>query len=258
MGRKKSSGDNALIVRRRKKILFRRVLLLFIFLISVLAMLCFKLPYFNVATIKAANNKIVSSDEIISLSGIYKGNNIFYINTGESIQGLLKNPYILSASIERKLPSTIIISVTEREAVYYGQRNGKFLVIDKNGTVLEERSDIKTMKLIRLDGFDYSKVKVGEILKSDDDRRLEFMAGLNDIIKVDDKFMSNIVSVDAGDLLGLKVYYGNFCIKLGTMDNLDKKLNSAANILDRDELKQAKGGYVDVSFNGNPVYYIEK
>ncbi len=258
MGRKINNGDNALIIRRRKRLFYRRVVLFFIFLISVLAMLCFKLPYFNIITIKAANNKIVSSADIVALSGLYKGNNIFYIDTGKSAQALLKNPYILSAKVERKLPSTIIITVKEREAIYYGQVQGKFLVIDKSGIVLEERSDIKAMKLIKLDGFDYSKAKVGETLAADDSRKLEFIGSLNDIMKVDEKFISNVTSVDAGDLLMLKVYYGNFCIKLGSMDNLDKKLNTAANILDREEFKQAKGGYVDVSFDGNPVYYIEK
>ncbi|EKN41637.1 cell division protein FtsQ [Clostridium botulinum CFSAN001627] len=37
-----------------------------------------------------------------------------------------------------------------------------------------------------------------------------------------------------------------------------KKLNTAINILKRDELKKAKKGYVDVSYEGNPVFYIEK
>lgn len=259
MGKAIKKSDNALIKKRRKQRVVKRSILLFTFLISMLVMLCLKHPLFNISNIKAQNNNIVSSNELINLSGIYKGNNIFYINTSKSIQQILKNPYILSAKVERKLPNTIIISVEERATVFYGKRDTGFLVIDKTGIVLEERADIQNMKLIELIGFDYSKAEVSKKLSAADSRQLDFIASLVSVLKNDQKFMEGITSVDASDLYSLKIYYGNICIKLGGPEDLEKKLNTAANIMDRDEFKQAaKGGYIDVGYNGNPVYFIEK
>ncbi|MGE5628527.1 MAG: cell division protein FtsQ/DivIB [Solirubrobacterales bacterium] len=259
MGKAIKKSDNALIKKRRKKRFIKRIILLFTFLISMLVMLCLKHPLFNISNIKTEHNNIVSSDELINLSGIYKGNNIFYINTSKSIKGILKNPYILNVKVERKLPNTIIISVEERDAVYYGKKDNSFLVIDKTGIVLEEKADIKNMKLIELIGFDYSKAEVGKKISAADSRQLDFIESLVGVLKNDKKFMDGITSVDASDLYSFKIYYGNICIKLGGPEDLDKKLNTAVNIMDRDEFKQAvKGGYIDVGYDGNPVYFIEK
>lgn len=252
-------NSNALIKKRRKKRFYKKTVLFFIFLGSVLVMLCLKHPLFNVSNIKVQQNNIVSSDEIINLSGIYKGNNIFYINTSRSIQEILKNPYILNVEVERKLPNTIIITVTERVAIFYGEKDKNFLIIDKDGTILEEKTDISEMKLIKLIGFDYTNGEVGKKVTIDDERKLQFISKLADVIKKNDQFLKGVVSVDTTDIYGLKLYYGNICIKLGSIEDLEKKINTAANILERDEFKQQnKGGYIDVGFNGNPVYYIEK
>lgn len=46
-------------------------------------------------------------------------------------------------------------------------------------------------------------------------------------------------------------------IKLGSNEDLPKKLNRAINIISAENLS-ASTGYVDVSFNGNPVFSVEK
>jgi cell division protein FtsQ len=45
------------------------------------------------------------------------------------------------------------------------------------------------------------------------------------------------------------------CIKLGSADDMKNKLNKALNIIEQEKLSAAKG-YVDVRFDGNPVFYI--
>ena len=248
--------DNSLIQKRRNKTIRKRAILLLVFMICIFSVLCFKLPYLNVTSINVVNNRIVSQDEIIKLSGIQKGNNIFYLNTTSEIEGISKNPYILSAKVERKLPSGVTITVVEREAMYFNTKDKKYFVIDKNGIVLEIKEDIKNMNLIKLDGFDYSKAELGKQLESDDKRRLEVIIELGKYIKPDN-ILSKFTSIDISDPNALNVYFGNICIKLGNCDNIDKKLNTAVNILQRDEVKDGKG-YIDVSFQGNPVYHIEK
>jgi len=256
MNRTFNKCDNVLIEKRRKKIFLKKCILFFIFIISVFLVLCFKLPYFNISNISVVNNKLVTKEEIIKLCAIKAGNNIFYINTSRSSEKILKNPYILSAKVERKFPNNIIIDVVEREAMYYNIKDNKYLVIDKNGIVLEEREEINNMRLIKLEGFDYNKAEIGMKLTSDDDRRIEAVSELAKIVKAN-KFFLKVTNIDVTNPYALNVYYGNICIKLGSCDNIDKKLNAAANILERDELKQGKG-YIDVSFDGNPVFFMEK
>lgn len=248
---------NELIERRRKKKLVKRSILLIIVLVSTLITLCLKLQYFNIKQIIILNNINVTEDEVIRLSNINVGNNIFYINTNNAKKAILKNPYVESLSIRRKLPNVLEISLKERNALFYNiSSNSKNLVIDKTALVLDEKDNIDGLKLIKLDGFDFKGSQVGKVIAYDDNRKIDVLLKISDLIL---KTNSDIrpSSVDISDLLNIKVFYGSMCVKLGTNDGLENKLNTALNILISKELKDSKG-YIDVSFNGKPVFFVEK
>ena len=82
-----------------------------------------------IKNIEVINNKNISKDEIIKLSGINKGDNIFYTNMDNIKNGIITNPYIMKVEIKRELPDTILINVKEREAVFYGEKDGKYYFI---------------------------------------------------------------------------------------------------------------------------------
>ncbi|PRR78753.1 Cell division protein DivIB [Clostridium liquoris] len=249
---------NELIIKRRKKKFIKKCSLLLILLFSTLIILCLKHPYFDIKNIEVINNKNISKDEIIKLSGINKGDNIFYTNMDNIKNGIITNPYIMKVEIKRELPDTILINVKEREAVFYGEKDGKFAIVDKNGIVLEIRKDIKNMNLVKLQGFDVEKSQIGKPIATDDDRKLQLVYNISSLIG-NRKDNYKIALVDIQDMNNIQFYYGNVLIKVGNGDDLDKKLNKAFNILSqKEEIKNAKKAYIDVSFDGNPVVFIEK
>lgn len=74
--------------------------------------------FFRVETIAVSGNQRYTQEDIIAASGIELGDNLYALNKvriGRSIRTLL--PYIGELSINRVLPSTIVIHVTEWEAV---------------------------------------------------------------------------------------------------------------------------------------------
>lgn len=251
-----SKLDNELILKRRKKKKIKKLFMLFIMLLSICVTLCLKLPYFNIMNIQVNGNKNISIKEVIALSNIKVGNNIFYLNLKESENNILSNPYISTVTVTRKLPATLIISVKEREAVFYNTKDSKYFIIDKAGVALQKRDDIKGMKLIKLDGIDFSKCEVGKPVQDSDKRKVDAVVNLGDIV-CNSKISQGLTLVDVSSSIDIKVYYGDICIKFGNADDIDKKFNKALNILDRKELKGVKG-YIDVSFNGNPVFFIQK
>lgn len=245
---------NELIEKRRKKIRRKRILLFGIILICVLITLCLKLPFFNIKNIVVENNNIIGSDEIIKQSGIVKGNNIFTVSLKSYKDNIKQNPYVMDVNIHKKFPDTINITINERKAAFYAQIEKKYIIIDKNGVVLEKKDNLNGMKLIRLDGFNTNNCEIGKVIKCDDERKLKSIALLTDAV-----FQNNslkLTTVDISDTLNLKAYINNMCIILGSPEELDKKLNKAINIVVKQDLKDKKG-YVDVSFNGSPVYKIE-
>ncbi|MCY6483718.1 FtsQ-type POTRA domain-containing protein [Clostridium aestuarii] len=258
MTKKKTSNKykNKLIEKRRRKIKIRRCFLFFIILISISITLCLKHPYFNVKEIQVFNNRNISSEEIKKISKLNIRKNIFYLNFKESKTNILKNPYILSTDIKRKLPNKIKIYVQERTAVFYVKEDNKYLVIDKDGIVLERKESINKMKLLKLQGFEEKTFTVGEVISKKDSRKVEVISYITDLIKRLKKGIPEPSMVDVGDLTNIKMYYGNMVIKLGTSDDIEKKFNTAINILNSNDLISKKG-YIDVSFKEEPVFLVE-
>lgn len=247
--------DNELIRKRRRKKNFRRTFLIFILLISILIILCLKLSYFNIENINVMNNNIVNSEEIISSSKINKGINIFTLNTKKVGTNVLINPYILKADVKRKFPSTIIISVKEREAVFYLEENNKYAIIDKSGVVLEIKDNIDNMKLTKLEGFDLSNIKIGEVIPCEDKRRIDVISLMTELISSNTSGI-NITSVKVTNDSSAEVYCSAMLLKLGNI-NIKNKLNICVNLIVKNNWKNAKG-YIDASFDGNPVVFIDK
>lgn len=248
--------ENELILRRRKRKRIKKIFMLFILLLSICITLCLKHPYFNIKNIEISGNRNISSKEIVDLSGLFKGNNIFYINVRNGENNILSNPYISEVQIKRKLPATVQINIKEREALFYNTKDNKYFIVDKNGVVLQKKDDIKGMHLVKLDGFDYDKSEIGKVLKNDDKSKIDIVTNLGDII-LNSKNTIGITYIDLSSTIDIKIYFGDMCVKLGRSDNLDKKVNEALNIINSKGLKGAKG-YIDVSFDGNPVFFIQK
>ncbi|MCM8711008.1 FtsQ-type POTRA domain-containing protein [Clostridium sp. SYSU_GA19001] len=247
--------ENEFINKRRRKRTIRRSIIFSLLLISTLITLCLKLSYFNVSNIIVRNNNIISKDEIIAISKIKEGTNIFYMNLNKIRTNVLSIPYILKAEVSRKLPNTIVITVEEREAVFYINADKKKLIIDKQGIVLEEREDISNMQLTNLQGFDFEIAEVGKLIPCDDSRKISFISLITDLITSNSSGIK-ITSVDLTDIFNIKTYSGDLCIKLGDSNDLKDKLNLALNIINNNNLN-GKIGYIDVSFKGNPVVFIE-
>lgn len=247
---------NELIMRRRRKKFIKKSIIFFLFLISTLITLCLKHPFFNVKNIEVQGNKNISPDIVKELSNIYIGNNIFYLNMDKAKEGIESNPYITKVQISRKLPSTIIIQINEREAVFYGKTSDGYVIIDKYGVILEKKKDIKDMNLVKLQGFEVEKSEIGKHIVVEGERKLKAVNTISSLL-APKKDNYNIAQVDISDINNIQFVYKNIVIRVGNEENLDAKLNKAFNIiLQKEELKNAKG-YIDVSFKGNPVVYIE-
>lgn len=248
---------NELIAVRRKKRRQRRVFMLMVLMIAILITLALKLSYFNIKSIEVTNNFNLTANEVIKTSGIFKDNNIFYVSFRKSKDNLLSNPYILDVKLKRKLPSTVIIDIKERNAVFYINADNKLYVVDKDGVVLEEKSSIAGMKLTKLDGVNADAIKIGKPLAVDDSRKIDVIRNITELLAVNN---SSIVmtSLDISDIINLKAYYGNMCVKLGNGEDLRNKLNKAVSIMASNKDLVNTKGYIDVGFEGNPVIHIDK
>lgn len=92
--------------------------------------------FFTVTSIEVEGNKHYTVAQIVDMSAIKTGHNLFKTDTSAGKETLLQDPYIRLVSIKKVPRGTIRIIVEEREeyaAVPYGD---DYILIDKTGMVL--------------------------------------------------------------------------------------------------------------------------
>jgi cell division protein FtsQ len=198
-------------------------------------------------------NSSVAREEIIKLSSIYYGENIFRINKKNSMKSIFQNPYIKRIKIKRALPSKVIIDIIEREIMAYVPYVGSYLNIDEEGMILEINPAIKRPDLPVVKGLKFETFKVGECLSVENKEQFTTITLL--IKEIKNAEMLNMVSeIDITDLsnIRLKIKEG-IKANLGDDDNMNYKINFAKSIVE-DVKKQNLKGTIEMSHKGNPVF----
>ena len=75
--------------------------------------------FFRVNDIQVAGNSLYTAEQVIAAAGIAQGDNLVTIRRGATAAQIMAElPYVESAQVERVLPDTVILTVTESDAVY--------------------------------------------------------------------------------------------------------------------------------------------
>ena len=143
-------------IRKKRK---RRFLFLLVF-IPLSIFLINKSEILNLTEIIVNNNKKVEKDDILLISGLEKGENIFNLQLEKAAKEINNLPYIEVAHVNRKLPNKIIIDVLEREAKMQLFIQDKYQKIDKYGYVLSEE-DERDPDLLILENINKKKFNLG-------------------------------------------------------------------------------------------------
>lgn len=91
--------------------------------------------------VEVSGNQQVAKEEVVSAAALTSGVHLFDIATGDVAEKVESLPWIAQAEIERILPSTVRIVVTERSPEAVVIVLGKSWVVDGSGVVLGEGAD---------------------------------------------------------------------------------------------------------------------
>lgn len=97
--------------------------------------------YFNIKTIKVEGEKTIKAEEIIKMSGIKSGMNIFKVRESKVSKNLKKDAYFSSVKISRKLPDKLTITVRERNESAFILYGSERVIIDNEGYVLRKTKE---------------------------------------------------------------------------------------------------------------------
>lgn len=221
--------------RRNHKALITTISILF--MVISIAIMAFLTPMFNIAEIKVEGNNKVTTSNIINLSRIKVGQNIFKNNKGKIEKYIKENSYIDEVEIKRILPSTIEIRVSERVVEYQVQLISSYIYIDKNGNILENAETKE--KAIVIEGFSTTEEELvaGKKLNKVDIDKLDRLNKIKDAIKqIDGIELSDVkinIKKDNENIIYLKSE--NKKIYIGDSSNLSNKMLYIKKILENEK-----------------------
>jgi cell division protein FtsQ len=91
---------------------------------------------FALATVEVEGRERSEREAILAALAVSRGMPIFAIDPAAARSRLEAMPWIRSAAVERRLPGTLFISLTERQPFAVWQHRGKLELIDRDGTVI--------------------------------------------------------------------------------------------------------------------------
>ncbi len=152
------TGKNNKKKKRRKK----RYLLKFFIGITVIIGLYFVLhiDYFNVNGVGVVGNKDISDEEIIKLSELEIGDNIFDVHPLIVQHKIKKNLYVADVDVDRKLPDKVEIIVAEQTGKAQFVDGKRYIVTDMEGEVLEISKEERQVTMV-----DNVKIEKAELKK---------------------------------------------------------------------------------------------
>ena len=164
--------------KRRKFVLkiFKIIVLIGIIIAGIIFALLS--PIFNVKEIRVIGNSKISTDTIISLSGLKSEQNIFDFKTSDVVDAIKQNAYVDTVDVQRKLPDIININVVERVATYILKFGNAYVYINNQGYILEITNKEANYPIITNYETPEEQIKEGNRLCSED------LEKLNDVLKI--------------------------------------------------------------------------
>lgn len=93
-------------------------------------------PIFSARTITVRGASHLSEPAVLRLAGVQPGTNVLYLDTGAARAGLVADPWVASATVVRRLPSTVEIIIHEVRPVGVTENADAPMLLAQDGTIL--------------------------------------------------------------------------------------------------------------------------
>ncbi|MSQ27681.1 MAG: FtsQ-type POTRA domain-containing protein [Dehalococcoidia bacterium] len=207
----------------------------------------FRSPVFAVSEIEITGLHQLPQSRISERFDVH-GANILALQTDDLRTAALKDPWVRSVGVQRRLPGKLSVAVTEREAAAVWQVQGRQFLIDRDGTILEETRNRTGLPVIR--DQDGSLPTPGET------RSAETVALARTLMEV----VPNELGEKAVDFEYLS--YGGLVVetdrghraRFGDASDFQWKLAIWKAVLKEADAQQMKATHIDLRFGDRPFF----
>ena len=208
-------------------------------------------PHLRIDTVAVQGNRHLSSGEVAALLGPLQGVSILTADLDVHRERLLTSGWVKAAALRRLLPSTVEVTVEEREPVGLARVGALLYLIDDTGTVIDEYGPaVAGFRLPIIDGLAPRRARGGDL----DRARARLVARLTAALGARPDLAARVSQIDVADARDAVVLLNDdpALLHLGQahfVERLDRYLELAPILQERvQELD-----YVDLRF-GRRVY----
>lgn len=243
---------------RRKNPVLKSLIVMLIVALGGLGYLWFTV--FRLENVRVSGNINKSKEQIAMASGLVKGLSMFTVNEEEIRRNLSMDHTLRLLGIQKEYPKTIHLYITEREPVAVFQWAGMSYVLDEEGMVLSESSNLDVpLGMVKVTGFEVKnkQVPVGQVLAIHNRKQMEAFQSFMQELQLQ-LYVNQIreLSVYNPDNLFMITTNG-MTIRLGTGQYAQAKVGAMRTVMAY--LGQMEGtiGTLDVSIPQDPKFRQE-
>lgn len=238
-------------VQQKKK----GMLLILILLSALTGMVLIGAEIFQIKEITVLGNDKIVYNDIVNRSGIVYGDNIFKLDKELIEKRIEMDPYLDVVSIERKYPDRVIITVREREPAAIIPYLNSYFIIDKEGYILEIKSELGVIEYPIVQGILINSFVVGKRIGVNEEYQLTALQRILDSVyelelqdQISEIRMENIDDIYMVLNTGIQV-------RIGQALDVKKKLIWLTSEDVQKTINGVLGGVLDVSAASQPVFY---
>lgn len=213
--------------------------------------------FFKTEKIIVEGNQRYSDQEVIEAAGLQLGGNLYLMNKYDHAQAIFQNlPYVESASINRKLPDTLLIEVKECPAAASVPAEGGAWLMSMSGKLLEQTASLPE-GCAKVTGCTLLDPEVSGEARFDAEGAYK-MTALRSLLRAaeEKRMRTDIETVDLGDDTCLQfTYAGRFAVKLPWTADFAYKLESLATVADYLEANET--GTINLMTDGKASFTPE-
>lgn len=241
------------IVRRkeRRARLAKIIAVLLSLVCGVLALTAF----FRVEQLEIVGLTRYDTQDVLNTFGIKQGDNLFFCDSLRGQKRLLAQyPYFESVSVERDLPSRMVVTVKEAQPIAaVNSTQGGWFVLDKDCRVLERTDQEGAKDAAEVLGLRTPGAEPGQTLPAEDPDVLEALKTLaNGLDKVGLGGKATLYNLQDLDSIWF-LYEKRFAVCVGNTKNLDHKLAILQALVTGDQFSPSDKGSINLALGDRAI-----
>lgn len=238
--------------RGRFAILYKVLSMLMICAAIVAAMILF----FKVDSIQVEGNQRYESQQIVEVSGVLQGDNLFLLNKYDISRRIYEQlPYVQQVQISRSFPSGLVIEVKEGGAAAAIEQSDGLWLLSSSGKLLEHTGLSTPLHCPKIRGVDLLMPSAGQSFALPEEQTLAREHLLQLVQSLEKHGMSELIkTIDLSSSIRITLTYTDrFSVYIPWGSDMDYKVRYLATVVER--LESNERGIIDLMSEAEAHFY---